>query len=149
MTRVQSRPKPPWPPAHRISTTSLNPRRTTSQEPYEIERTEAKLVHRYRRYLEGLGHDVSRLRIVPPGEGAPLYTDLWDESDKELVEAKGSVTRNSIRFAVGQLLDYDRFVGAEQLAVLVPERPRQDLVEYLASADITAVYPSGDNWERS
>lgn len=86
---------------------------------------------------------------MPPGEGAPLYTDLWDESDKELVEAKGSVTRNSIRFAVGQLLDYDRFVGAEQLAVLVPERPRQDLVEYLASADITAVYPSGDNWERS
>jgi hypothetical protein len=93
------------------------------REPYQFERNEAALVLRYRRHLQGPGHAVSRLRVVPSGEGAPLYSDLWDETSLELVEAKGNVTRDQLRQAVGQLLDCGRFVEAEARTVLVPSRP--------------------------
>jgi hypothetical protein len=85
---------------------------------------------------------------VPPGEGAPLYSVLWDESALELVEAKGNVTRDQMRHAVGQLLDYGRFVGARRRSVLVPTRPRPDLLAYLRSVGIDVIYPDGDGWTR-
>jgi hypothetical protein len=124
---------------------------TPDRDPYELERAEASLVHRYRRHLQSRGHTVSRLRVVPPGEGAPLYSDLWDETALELVEAKGSVTRDQLRHAVGQLLDYGRFIDAKTRSVLVPFRPRPDLLAYLRSVGIDVIYPEAtmDNiWTR-
>ena len=122
---------------------------TPDREPYEIERREATLVHRYREHLRRQGHEVGRLRVVPAGESAPLHSDLWDVTGRELVEAKGLVTREQLRSAVGQLLDYGRFVGAKTRTVLVPTRPRADLLAYLAYAGVSAVYPDGDNWARN
>jgi hypothetical protein len=119
------------------------------REPYEIERREATLVHRYREHLRRQGHEVGRLRVVPAGESAPLYSDLWDVTGLELVEAKGLVTREQLRSAVGQLLDYGRFVQAKTRTVLVPTRPRPDLLAYLAHAGVDAVYPKGDGWGRN
>jgi hypothetical protein len=119
------------------------------REPYEFERTEAALVHRYRRHLQSQGHTVTRLRVVPRGEVAPLYSDLWDETTLELIEAKGNVTRDQVRQAVGQLLDYGRFVSAETRTVLVPAEPRPDLIEYVKSVGIDVVYPVGDSWIRA
>ncbi len=119
-----------------------------NREPYELERREASLVLRYRDYLKLQGHKVSRLRVVPAGEVVPLYSDLWDESTGELVEAKGGVTREQMRSAVGQLLDYGRFIEANSRVVLVPTRPRDDLVAYLQAASIGIVYPEGDTWVR-
>ncbi|GAA3040768.1 hypothetical protein GCM10010464_00400 [Pseudonocardia yunnanensis] len=87
------------------------------REPYEAERREATLVGRYRDYLQSQGHQVSRLRVLPPGESRPLYSDLWDETTGELVEAKGTVTRDHLRQAVGQLLDYGRFADAKTHAI--------------------------------
>ncbi|WP_133116346.1 restriction endonuclease [Amycolatopsis antarctica] len=118
------------------------------REPYEFERREATLVHRYQQHLVRHGHDVSRLRLIPPGETSPLYSDLWDETTRELVEAKGTVTRQQIRLAVGQLLDYQRFANAESLALLVPTRPRDDLLAYLDAVGIKVVYPDGHDWVR-
>jgi hypothetical protein len=57
----------------------------------------------------------------------------------ELVEAKGNVTRDQLRHAVGQLLDYGRFIDSQTRTVLVPSRPRPDLLAYLASVDIDVV----------
>src|SRR5437588_30240 len=71
------------------------------REPYEAERREAALVHSYREHLENLGHTVRRLAVIPPGESRPLYSDLWDETARELVEAKGTVNRDNVRQAVG------------------------------------------------
>jgi hypothetical protein len=119
---------------------------TPDREPYEMERVEGALVNRYRRYLQQQGHVVSRLRVVPPGEGAPLYSDLWDETTRELIEAKGSVTRDAMRHAVGQLLDYGRFVNAASRVVLVPTEPRADLLSYLLAVGVRVVYPDGDRW---
>lgn len=118
------------------------------RDAYEIERAEAKLVQQYRRHLESRGHRVSRLRIIPPSEVAPLYSDLWDETAQELIEAKGSVTRDQLRQAVGQLLDYGRFVQATTRTVLVPTRPRPDLRAYLREVGVQVIYPSESGWER-
>jgi hypothetical protein len=119
------------------------------REPYEMERAEAGLVHRYRRFLLSRGHNVSRAKIIPPGEGAPLYSDLWDETTGELVEAKASVARDHIRMAVGQMLDYRRFVsGAKTFTILVPQRPRDDLVAFIHSVGLGVLYPDGeDDWK--
>jgi hypothetical protein len=122
---------------------------TPDREPYELERREATLVHRYREHLRRQGHEVGRLRVVPAGESAPLYSDLWDVTGRELVEAKGLVTREQLRSAVGQLLDYGRFVQATTRTVLVPTRPRPDLLAYLAAAGVSAVYPEGEDWART
>ena len=118
------------------------------REPYEIERREASLVHRYKQYLQRKGHTVSRLRVVPPGEAAPLYSDLWDETARDLIEAKGNVTREQMRSAVGQLLDYGRFVEANTRTVLLPSCPRPDLLSFLQAAGVEAVYPDGNAWVR-
>lgn len=118
------------------------------REPYRLERREAELVQRYWQYLSGQGHEVARLRIVPPGESRPLYSDVWDRTMSELVEAKSSVTRDQLRTAVGQLFDYGRFADARRWTVLVPTRPRADMLAYLHQYGIGVVYPNGDDWTR-
>jgi hypothetical protein len=89
---------------------------------------------------------------VPSGEARPLFTDLFDATTGTLVEAKGTVERNSIRMAIGQLADYRRFIEDGQprhLAVLVPSQPREDLRALLASQDIAVIFPSSDGFEDS
>lgn len=123
-----------------------------SREPYEAERREQKLVTAYKAYLEREGHDVCRLKIVPPGEAKPLFSDLYDRTTGTLVEAKGTVERGAIRMAIGQLLDYRRFVdggGPKTLAVLVPSAPRPDLLRLLAAESIAAVWPEGKSFASS
>jgi hypothetical protein len=119
------------------------------RDTYELERREATLVHRFREHLRRQGHQVSRLRVVPPGESYPLYSDLWDQTARELVEAKGTATRDQLRMAVGQLLDYGRFANAERRSVLLPSRPRRDLLEYLHAVGVDAIYPTGEEWVRA
>jgi hypothetical protein len=115
-----------------------------SQKPYEAERREQALVLAFRDYLLSKGHDVSRLKIVPPGEAKPLFSDLMDHTTNTLYEAKGTVERGSIRMAVGQLLDYGRFVDpTPRLAVLLPMQPRADLQEFLTSAGVDSVWREG------
>lgn len=62
-----------------------------------------------KKLLDGEGYEVGRLRIVPPGESSPLYIDLWNQTNADLIEAKSTVTWDQMRQAVGQLPDYGRF----------------------------------------
>ncbi len=71
-------------------------------------------------------------RIIPVGSAA-LYTDLADMTDYMLYGAKGSEKRMSVRPALGQVLDYGRFIDAHD-AVLLPEPPTADLVDLLQAA---------------
>lgn len=110
----------------------------------EAERREQALVAAFRDHLLRQGHEVSRLKIVPPGEAKPLFADLIDRTANTLFEAKGTVERGAIRMAVGQLLDYSRFVApAPRLAVLLPSEPREDLRELLRSAGVDVVWRNG------
>jgi hypothetical protein len=110
----------------------------------EGERREWALLLSYRDHLLSKGHEVSRLRIVPPGEAKPLFSDLVDRTTNTLFEAKGTVERGSIRMAIGQLLDYRRFLTpSPRVAVLLPSRPRADLEELVRSADVALVWREG------
>jgi hypothetical protein len=114
-----------------------------AREPYEAERREARLALAFRDFLAGQGHVVTRLQIQPEGEAKPIFSDLYVESTRLLVEVKGSVERGAIRMALGQLLDYRRFVEAAECAILLPERPRQDLVALIHSAGVGLFWPKG------
>lgn len=109
-------------------------------QPVVAIRREAELVRRYREHLQGLGLVVRSRRIRPPGEANSLRTDLYVESTDELCEAKGVTTRETVRSAVGQVLDYRRHLQPKSLAVLLPTRPTDDLVAFMHSVEISCVY---------
>lgn len=119
-------------------------------EEREAERREAPLVSQYSDYLASQGHVVSRKKIRPVGELKPLFTDLYDATDNLLIEAKGTVTREAVRMAIGQLYDYRRHIGSEpSLAVLLPSRPRQDLIELCRSAHARVIWRDGETFRMS
>ncbi|SDT77260.1 hypothetical protein SAMN05216371_5382 [Streptomyces sp. TLI_053] len=120
----------------------VNPNR----EQYEAERKEAKLVTAFGDHLRSQGHQVDRRQILPPGETRPLYTDLYVEALELLTEAKGSVTRENIRMAIGQLADYARFLPSTTKAILVPSKPRPDLLELATSQNCTVIWPEGKTY---
>lgn len=108
-------------------------------------RREAVLVLSLRDVLVALGHQVHRQQIQPAGQAHPIYTDLFDATDNVLYEAKSDSSRESVRMAIGQLLDYRRFLPEEtQLAVLVPTKPARDLCELLRSVDVDIRWPEAD-----
>ena len=110
----------------------------------ETERREQELVLAFRDHLLAQGHEVTRLKIVPPGEAKPLFSDLFDHTTNTLFEAKGTVERGAVRMAIGQLLDYGRFVEpTPSQAVLLPSRPREDLCELLTHAGVELVWREG------
>ncbi|MGK5630874.1 restriction endonuclease [Streptomyces sp. URMC 123] len=125
--------------------TYINP----SAEPRTAERREAALVKAYEAYLAGKGCSVVRKKILPPGELKPLFTDLFNVTDNVLVEAKGTVTREAIRMAIGQLLDYRRHLSPEpDLAILVPSCPRPDLLDLCAATQISVIWQKRKGFEQ-
>jgi hypothetical protein len=122
--------------AHLAETFQQEPRR----EPTVAERREAELVGRYTAWLESTGSTATRKEIRLPDLGHALYTDLFDRLRSELVEAKSSASRHHVRLALGQLLDYARYIEHESRAVLLPSDPGAELVELLHSVKIACVY---------
>jgi len=117
------------------------------RDPSEAERREQKLVLAFRDHLLAKGHEVSRLKIVPEGEAKPLFADLMDRTTGTLYEAKGTVERGAIRMAIGQLLDYSRFLEPRpRLALLLPSGPRSDLAELLQGVEIDVVWRDGQKF---
>ncbi|MET9250271.1 restriction endonuclease [Nonomuraea sp. NPDC003709] len=119
------------------------------REPYEAERKEATLVQALADYLRGKNHKVGRHQMIPKGETRPLYTDLYDHDMNLLVEAKGSVTRENVRMAIGQLADYGRFLPDATRAILLPTQPRQDLVDLAHSQDVVVIWPVKSGYDTS
>ncbi|GGI68948.1 hypothetical protein GCM10011581_02440 [Saccharopolyspora subtropica] len=104
------------------------------------DRLEAALVERYVYWLHERGREARGREIRFPGRSTRLYVDLVDEGLGELVEAKAAASRNHVRLALGQLLDYSRHVKHKQLAVLVPTRPEDDLLDLLAEHGVTCIF---------
>lgn len=111
----------------------------------EASRHESTLVSRFAGWVEGGGGTVERLRILVPGEDSALYTDAFWVERSVLIEAKAAVSREALRMAVGQLLDYVRHVDPRpRLAVLLPAEPTGDLGEFLRSVGIAAIWSVPD-----
>ncbi len=116
-----------------------------NHEPYVAERREQKLVIELMASLRARGHEVCRLQIRPEGEPASLLCDLFDQTTNTLVEAKGSIARPAIRMAIGQLADYARLVEpTPKKVILVPQKPRPDLLRLAESQGIGVTWPDGD-----
>jgi hypothetical protein len=120
-----------------------------AREPYEAERKETSLVQTLADHLRAKNHYVCRHQLLPVGERKPLFTDLYDKDLDLLVEAKGSVTRENIRMAIGQLADYGRFLPDSTPAILVPTKPRMDLIELATSQEIVILWPGAAGFESS
>ncbi|QUQ70163.1 hypothetical protein [Kutzneria sp. CA-103260] len=103
-------------------------------------RVEAELVKRFREWRRKDEHSVIAKGILLPGETRPLRVDLYDVDRAELIEAKGSAEREYVRLALGQVLDYARYVEHEHLAVLLPELPKADLVDLLSRHGVRCIY---------
>lgn len=112
-------------------------------------RREAELVMRYQRWSRVNGHRVIGKYIHLSGRRNPLRVDLYDVDNSELIEAKASAERDSVRLALGQVLDYARYVHHERRAVLLPNRPDADLVDLLSSYGVSCIYETrADTFER-
>jgi hypothetical protein len=109
----------------------------------EAERREQKLVDAYAAYLGSKGLEVARRRHCARADGTSIICDLYEQSRRNLIEAKGSCEREDIRMAIGQLFDYARFEHPETAkAALLPEEPTADLFKLLSSAGVYAIWPA-------
>lgn len=98
---------------------------------------EAQLVKRYETFVRR----PLQVRSVVLASGERLVVDAFDPADDVLIEAKASASREDIRLAIGQLLDYRRHLAPRsRIAVLVPERPSADLVALLQSVPAQIMY---------
>jgi hypothetical protein len=103
---------------------------------------ESGLVHEYVNHLEAAGDELSALLVELPG-GRSIRNDVINCTRQTLIEAKQASTREHIRTAIGQILDYQRFWKGNHRAVLVPDRPDADLLDLLDSVAIKAIWRSG------
>jgi hypothetical protein len=89
-------------------------------------------------WLEEKGKVASRLEIRIEGQSGRLYTDTWVNDDRELFEVKGDATRNDVRMAVAQLLDYSRHIypPPNRATVVLPSHPGADLAGFIESCGL-------------
>jgi hypothetical protein len=114
----------------------------------ERSRAEAKLQKKYRKHLESSLHrQVSRHQISIDGQ--LLYTDLYDETTDDLIEVKSSVDRNTMRLALGQILDYSSVVNPAHRTLVVPEEPKRGLLDLFRAHGVRVVWPEGDGFMSS
>lgn len=120
---------------------------TRGSAPVEGERRESELVQRFRKHLARPTNALYRWKLRPTGELRSFWTDVYDEHTNELYEAKGNATRDNIRRGIGQLLDYRRHIPRAdlKLALLLPSRPSDDIVELLHSLNIACVYETTED----
>jgi hypothetical protein len=99
-------------------------------------RREALMVKRYERFLK------RKLMVKSarmPG-GDRLVADAFDPKTDRLIEAKSTSSRQDVRMAIGQLLDYRRHVCPKaDLAVLLPTRPSDDVRDLLRDLHIAVI----------
>ncbi|WP_370420353.1 hypothetical protein AB8O64_19790 [Streptomyces sp. QH1-20] len=117
-------------------------------EAVEVKRREAELSDRFLAFLTGQGHSVERVKIRVEGLNSTFFTDLFDATDNVLYEIKGNISRNAIRMAIGQLIDYGRHINPkpEHLVVLLPEKPDHDLCALVEAGGMALVYEDGDKF---
>ena len=112
----------------------------------QARKRETELTARFEGYLTGCGHKVVRYKIKTAGATASQFTDLADGTAKVVYEAKGVANRVSVRLAIGQILDYGRYIKAHkpgtELSLLLPKPPPGDMISLLESLNIGCVVES-------
>jgi hypothetical protein len=111
--------------------------RTKSQKIKAIKK-EAILLRRYRQWLAKPGRTLSTTKQ------GKLQCDGFEKERHNLIEAKSNIGRDYIRMAVGQLFDYgfqiEKKFGETHMAILLPQKPRSDLIEWLGPLGISVIW---------
>ena len=119
-------------------------KKSVSYESKPVKR-EALLVKEYNKYRKSKKlKKLVRHAVQPSGTFRPLFTDGWAIESNTLIEAKASASRGSIRMAIGQLFDYRKLIRGEvkvkRMAILVPKKPKEDLIKLLKELKIKIIY---------
>lgn len=109
-------------------------------------RDEARMVGQFEAWLANRTHQTRRLRIKIPGERHELVTDTFDTTAGVLYEAKSKSDRASVRLAIGQLLDYLRFVPQASGSILLPDEPTADVKRLIHSVGFSVTYRKLGSW---
>ena len=132
------------PEAFQVDTVDLVTPATTR----ELQRIEGQLVRRYRAWLDPRGRRLRGL-IIPAGD-VTLRADLFDTELHLLIEAKGAATREHVRYAIGQLLDYRRYLMPRPaLALLLPNPVEPGLAGLPGELDIGIIWAAGEGFADS
>ncbi|MFF4542779.1 hypothetical protein ACFY1J_00805 [Streptomyces sp. NPDC001406] len=113
-------------------------------------RREAELTQEYKEHLESLGHRVGAFQIRVKGLSSTLRTDLYDATDHTLYEVKGASAREDVRMALGQLLDYSRYVSTKanpstpKRTILLPTQPDADMYDLCRIYEVDIMYRAND-----
>lgn len=108
---------------------------------------EDELLRGYRNWLESKGHNLRAIKY-----NGRLQSDGYEKERQNLIEAKASASRENIRMAVGQLLDY-AFLGMENnfgepnKAMLLPTKPDLDLEKWLQHLHISIIWREGESFK--
>ncbi len=113
----------------------------TPEQVKKARRREEKLLYDYERWLK------KQKRHLEEWHYGRIWCDGWEQERGNLIEAKGSIGREDIRMAVGQLFDY-AFQGREKLnaphlAILLPEKPPPKRVQWLEPLGIKIIWRTG------
>jgi len=116
----------------------------TTKQVRKARKREKELLDEYEQWLRKQERNLSLLSY------GRLECDAWEGERRNLIEAKGSTSREDIRMAVGQLLDYAFQMRrkSEDLnkAVLLPEEPPPDRVKWLAPLGIKVIWRRGQSF---
>ncbi|GAA4934042.1 hypothetical protein [Actinoplanes utahensis] len=114
----------------------------------QADQAEAVLRERFRAWRDPKGQRLRGISISTPN--STLRVDLYDPVASLLIEVKATAERDHLRFAVGQLYDYRRYLDfAVDLAVLVPTEPSADLMGLLDAANVGAIWQAGRSFADS
>ena len=111
-----------------------------SLEPVAALRQEAALVARYVAWVEKELQSSVQRQSIPTAAGHLMYTDAFVVKTRALIEAKASSSREHIRMALGQVLDYARYVPHSSLAILTPTRPSGEMIQLLVAHGVGAIW---------
>jgi hypothetical protein len=104
----------------------------------KAKKVEVGLLEDYRRWLGQQERAFSTIKY------RALQCDAYEKDRQNLIEAKSSASREHIRMAVGQILDYAfqgrKSFGEPNKAILLPSEPSADIVDWLESLKIKVIW---------
>jgi hypothetical protein len=111
----------------------------------KADQIEDELFRSYQHWLGKKGHKLRTIKY-----NGRLQCDGYEEDRRNLIEAKASTSREDIRMAVGQLLDYN-FLGKGKFgdpnkAILLPKKPDSDLEKWLQHLHISIIWREGGSF---
>ncbi|MFF3819938.1 hypothetical protein ACFYYD_25665 [Streptomyces bluensis] len=111
---------------------------------------QSDLREQYLKELVEQQHRVIAYQIKIAGTTTILKTDLYDATVHELYSVRGESSREEVRTAIGQLKDYVRHIRPRnpKLSVLLPEKPQEDLLNFLHTEGIDLVYQHDTGYTR-